>query len=347
MSREKLTVCLSFPVFHDERYVERLRGLPDVEPLILPIEPGSNWAGIDAGIPYPEPPPWAADFAEERRAVLARTQVLVALHSTENLLEAAPNLRWIQGIGAGMEQFARSGIGRDRVLVSNASGVSSGSMAEWVAGRLLQVWKGFREDDRLQREHEFERSAGRTFKGSTIGIVGLGNIGVAVSERLRPFGCRVLGVKRSARPGDVSEHADELYTPDRLLEMLPECDAVVVAAPATDQTQRLIDARALGAMKPGAVLVNVARGSLVDQDALVETLRGGSLGAAVLDVFEPEPLPADHPLWDLPDVYISAHSSVATDRYMDDVFELFFDNLTRFLEGRPLRNQVDLDALGF
>ena len=347
MARDELSVCLSFPVFHAERYVERLRALPGVEPRVLPIDPDTDWAGADAGVPYPEPPPWAAGVAEERRAVLAEAQVLVALHSTEDLLRAAPKLRWIQGIGAGMEQFARSGIGRDRVLVTNASGVSSGSMAEWVVGRLLQVWKGFREDDRRQRAHEFVRTPGRTFAGATVGIVGLGNIGVAVAERLRPFGCRVLGIKRSARPGDVSEHADALYPPGRLLEILPECDALVVAAPATEETRHLIDARALAALKPGAVLVNVARGSLVDQDALAETLRAGSLGAAVLDVFDPEPLPPGHPLWDLPGVYVSAHSSVATDRYMDDVFDLVFDNIERYLAGRPLRNRVDLEALGF
>jgi phosphoglycerate dehydrogenase-like enzyme len=271
----------------------------------------------------------------------------VALHSTEDLLGQMPELRWIQGIGAGMEQFARSGVSRDRVIVTNASGVSSGSMAEWTVGRLLQVWKGFRADDENQRAHAFRRTHGRTFAGSTIGIIGLGNIGVAVAQRVRALGCRVLGSKRSASPGAKSEHADALYGPGQLHEMLGECDAVVIAAPATDQNRHLIDAGALAAMKPDAVLVNVARGSLLDEQALADAMRRGALGAAVLDVFDPEPLPAESPLWDLPGVYISAHSSVATDRYMDDVFDLVFDNVKRYLDGQPLRNVVDAEALGF
>lgn len=130
-----------------------------------------------------------------------------------------------------MEQIARAGVGSDRVTVTNASGVSSGSMAEWVVGRRLQVWKDFRADDENQRAHDFRRTHGRTFAGSTVGIVGLGNIGVAVAQRVRALGCRVLGSKRSASAGATSEHADVLYGPGPLHEMLRECDAVVVAAP--------------------------------------------------------------------------------------------------------------------
>ena len=197
----------------------------------------------------------------------------------------------------------------------------------------------------LDREHRFERSYGRTFDGAVIGIVGLGSIGRAVAERVRPFGCRVLGLRRSHRPGQTSEHADALYGPGQLHEMLAQCDAVVVAAPATAETHHLIDAHALAAIPSHAVLVNVARGSLVDEAALAAAMERRQLGAAVLDVFDQEPLPAESPLWDLPGVYVSAHSSVSVDRYMDGVFELVLDNVTRFRAGEPLRNVVDLDAL--
>lgn len=347
MGAEPLVVCLGFPVFHDARYVERLRALDGVEPVILPVDPGGDWAGVAPGEPHPEPPDWARGQAEARRAALVRANVLVALHTPEGLLERAPDLRWIQGIGAGVEQFARAGATRERVVVTNASGVSAPSMAEWVVGRLLQVWKRFRETDEFQQRHEFTRSYGRTFAGSTIGIVGLGSIGCEVSRRVRAFGCRVLGLRRSARPGDTSEHADALYGPDQLHEMLGECDAVVVAAPATPETKHLIDAKALAAMPAHAVLVNVARGSLLDEAALAEAMRQKSIAAAVLDVFDPEPLAPESPLWDLPGVYISAHSSVSIDRYMDDVFDLVFDNIQRQLAGQPLRNVVDMETLGF
>jgi phosphoglycerate dehydrogenase-like enzyme len=347
LANDELVVCLGFPPFHEATYVERLRALPGVEPVILPIDPGGEWATVNQAEPVPEPPPWAVGVAAPRREALSRAHVLVAHHAPEDLLERAPRLRWVQGIGAGVEQFAKAGAKRGRVIVTNASGVGSSSMAEWVAGRLLQVWKRFREADAFQRAHEFERTYGRSLAGSTIGIVGLGSIGCAVSERLRTFRCRVLGIKRSAGPGAVSEHADALYRPDQLHAMLSACDAVVVAAPATPETRHLIDAAALAAMPPQSVLVNVARGSLVDETALAEALRSGHIAAAVLDVFDQEPLPPDSPLWDLPGVYISAHSSVSVDRYMDDVFELVYDNLERHLGGRPLRNVVDMEALGF
>lgn len=344
---EATVVCLGFPPFHEERFVERLRGVAGVEPVVLPIDPGGAWATVDQSEPIPEPPPWATAAASARQRALARAHVLVALHAPDRLPETAPALRWIQGIGAGVEQFAKAGARRDRVVVTNASGVSSPSMAEWVVGRLLQVWKRFREADAHQREHAFVRTYGRSFAGSTIGIVGLGAIGCAVADRVRALGCTVLATRRSAKPGDTSPHADELHPAHRLHEMLARCDAVVIAAPATPETHHLIDAAALAALRPDAVLVNVARGSLLDEEALAETLRAGRLAAAVLDVFDPEPLRAESPLWDLPGVYVSAHSSVSVDRYMDDVFDLFLDNLERYRSGAPLRNRVDMEALGF
>jgi phosphoglycerate dehydrogenase-like enzyme len=347
VSTEKLVVCLGFPAFHEERFVERLRALPGVEPLILPIDEGGEWLTVEPQRPWPEPPPWAASVAEARRAALARAHVLVALHAPENLSQYAPELRWIQGIGAGMEQFAKCGVDSARVVVTNASGISSGSMAEWVVGRLLQVWKRFRDADAYQEQHEFVRTYGRTFAGSTIGIIGLGAIGCAVSQRVRAFGCRVLGMKRSAAPGASSEHADALYRPEQLHEMLGQCDAVIVSAPATPDTHHIIDAKALAAMRPDAVLVNVARGSLVDEAALAEAMSEKRIAAAVLDVFDHEPLPSESPFWDLPGVYVSAHSSVSVDRYMDDSFDLFYDNLERYVASKPLRNVLDAGAMGF
>jgi phosphoglycerate dehydrogenase-like enzyme len=279
--------------------------------------------------------------------VLERAEVLVALHTPDRLTERAPHLRWIQGAGAGVEQFSTAGIDQSRVVLTNCTGVSAGSMAEWVIGRLLQVWKRFREADEFQRAHRFERSYGRTFAGSTIGLVGLGGIGQAVAARARALGCRTLGLKRSARPGDTSEHVDVLFPTEALHEMLAQCDAVVIAAPATTETHHLIDAAALASMPRDAVLVNVARGTLVDEVELARVMREDPLAAAVLDVFDPEPLDPESPLWDLPGVYVSAHSSVSVDRYMDDVFDLFVENLGRYLAGETLRNVVDMKALGF
>ncbi len=345
---ETCVVCLGVPAFHEERFLARMRALPGVQPDPLPIDPGAEWATVPPAEPFPEPPPWALGVESERAACYARADVFVSLHTPDRLVERAPRLKWVQGIGAGVEQFGKAGLGpRHPVILTNASGTSSNSMAEWVIGRLLQVWKRFRETDQHQTDHVFERTYGRTFAGSTIGIVGLGNIGVATAARARALGCHTLGLKRSATKGDSSEDVDGLFGPADLHEMLGLCDAVVVAAPDTPDTFHIIDDKALQAMRDDAVLVNVARGPLVDEAAVADAIRSNQIGAAVLDVFDPEPLEPKSPLWDLPGVYISAHSSVSVDRYMDDVFDLFIDNLERYLAGETLRNVVDMKALGF
>jgi len=344
---EPIRVALGFPPFHAEPYVERVAVLEGVEVEILPIDPGADWASPSAEHPYAEPPPWAESVAAEREAILARCEVLTSLHTPDRLFERAPNLKWIHACGAGVEQWGGAQIAGDRTTLTNCRGVSAGSMSEWVIGRLLQVWKRFREADDYQQAHRFERSYGRTFMGSTIAIVGLGGIGEAVATRARALGCRTLGLRRSARPGDTSEFVDELFGNDGLHDMLAQADAVIVAAPATAETHHLIDAAALAAMPRHAVLVNVARGTLVDQKELARVMAEDPLAAAVLDVFDPEPLEPDSPLWDLPNVYVSAHSSVSVDRYMDDVFDLFIENLERYRDGQALRNTVDMQALGF
>jgi phosphoglycerate dehydrogenase-like enzyme len=346
-SGDPIRVCLGFPPFAQPNFLERLANLDGVEAKVLPIDAGADWGVEPAGVPYPEPPPWGTSVAAEREAILAESHVLVTLHTPDRLFERAPHLEWIQGAGAGVEQFATAGVNQERVALTNCSGVSAGSMSEWVLGRLLQVWKRFRETDAFQDKRLFERSYGRTFAGSTIGIIGLGGIGKAVASRARALGCRTIGLKRSARPGDRSEDVDELFSTDRLHELLAQSDAVVIAAPATAETYHLIDAKALAAMPRHAVLVNVARGSLVDEKELIRVMQEEPLAAAVLDVFDPEPLDPSSPLWELPNVYISAHSSVAVDRYMDDVFELFFSNLENFIAGRGLVNVIDMKSLGF
>jgi len=343
---DHIVICIGVPAYLTPVHVERLAKLdPRVEVVGLPVDPGADWAGVSPGEPHDEPPPWARTVADERRVALARAHVLLALHVSKDLMRLAPHLRWVQGMGAGVEQFAKAGVERARVVVTNASGVSAGSMAEWVIGRLLQIWKRFREADQHQRAHAFVRTYGRTVAGSTLGIVGMGSIGSAVAERARALGLRVLGLRRSAAADPAPAH--ELFGPERLHELLARSDAVVVAAPETPETRHLIDAAAFAAMRPGAVLVNVARGALVDEAALAEALASGRLGAAALDVFEREPLPPESPLWELPNLYVSAHSSVSVDRYLDDVFDLFVDNVARFVAGEPLRNRVDMAALGF
>ena len=349
MNEGPIVVALGYPALLADRFVDRVRAISDrIEVVGLPVDPDSEWVTVPPDQPHAEPPPWAIGQAEVRREALARAEVLIQLHTPRDLMTLAPRLRWLQGVGAGVDQFAAAGVRRDRVVVTNASGVSAGSMAEFVIGRLLQIWKRFPEAWAYQTKHEYVRTYGRTFAGSVVGIVGLGSIGFAVAERARALGARVLGQKRNvAQPGAAGALVEQLYGPDQLEEMLARCDAVVVSAPATPETASLIDASAFAAMKKGCVLVNVARGSLVDEAALVAAMGSGQVAAAALDVFATEPLPSSSPLWDLPGVLISAHSSVSVDRYIDDVFDLFEENLTRYVAGDPLRNRVDMASLGF
>jgi phosphoglycerate dehydrogenase-like enzyme len=319
---EPLVVCVTFPPDADVAYL-----LPQVRDLARPVEVLT--LGEDEPVDGPATPD-----------AVARAEVLVAFGLPADIADRVPRLRWIQAIGSGVDHFPLAELDRRGILVTNAAGVAATGIAEFVMARVLQVWKDLRNMDRMQAEHRWEQTFGRSLYGRTIGIIGLGAIGCEVAVRARAFGMRVIGIRRRAAPGDTSPYADELYGPDALPEVLGRSDIVVLAAPATDETADLIDRKALAATKPGAVLCNIARGALVDEAALVEALRAGSLGAAILDVVKTEPLPPDDPLWTAPGVYLSPHSAVSVDGYVERILDLLADNVARYVQGRPLRNLV-------
>jgi phosphoglycerate dehydrogenase-like enzyme len=320
---EPLVVCVGFPPDADVTGLRsRLTGLP--RPVqVLTVGHGEH---LDGTAPC---------------AALAGAEVLVTLQVPGDILDRAPRLRWIQAVGSGVERFPLGELHRHGVLITNAAGVGAIAIAEFVLARILEVWKDLRELNRLQTERRWEPAFGRTLHGSTIGIVGLGAIGREVATRARAFGMRVIASRRRATPGMASEYADELLGPDRLHDLLARSDIVVLAAPATGETVDLIDRRALAAMKPGAVLCNVSRGELVDESALVEALHARALRAAILDVVRTEPLPAQHPLWSTPGLYLSPHSAVSADGYIDRVLDLLADNLARYVHSQPLHNLVE------
>lgn len=345
---EPVVVCLGFPGLQRPEHVEALRSVDSrIETVLLPIDDGANWLASSPSEPHEEPPPWASSHGPERREALARAEVLLSLHAPRDLMRLAPRLRWIHAVGAGVDAWVAARVSSSQAFVTNSSGLGARSIAEFVIGRLLQIWKNFRGLDEAQRAHEWRGTPGRTFAGTTLGIVGLGAIGREVAVRARAFGVRVLGSRRRFEPGMTSDAVDQLFGMDDLHELLGLCDVVVVAAPHTPETEGLIDGAALAAMRPGAVLVNVARGPLVDEAALLDAMRSGHLGAAVLDVFREEPLPPESPFWDLPNTFVSPHGAVAPDRYLEDLFELFLSNVGRYVRGEVLRNRVDMDALGF
>ena len=248
--------------------------------------------------------------------------------------------------GAG-EVAKKAGLVETDVVVTTASGVYSGPLAEFVLMAMLQHAKNLERLRRDKAEKAWRQTHTESIEAKTLCIVGMGNIGRAIAERARPFGTRVVGVKRAVREEDPAwDYADELYPTDRLREALGEADYVAVTLPGTPQTRHLVDAGAIGAMKPGAYFANVGRGTVVDEGALVEALEGGHLSGAALDVFEVEPLPEESPLWEMENVIVSPHAtdmvpSLINERQTD----LFCENLRRYLDGQPLLNVLDKELL--
>jgi len=283
----------------------------------------------------------APDLTGEQAEALARVEVALAQDLPFDLGKVAPRLRWVQGVGAGVSQLLSAGLDQAGIALTSAAGTNAVSISEFVMARLLQVWKRLPEIDALQRAHRWEPTYGTQLAGLTLGVVGLGAIGRQVARRARAFDMSVLGCRRTARRGDVDPDVDRLYDPADLRELLSSCDAVVAAVPETPDTVGLFGPSEFAAMRPGSVFVNVGRGSAVAETALLDALSSGHLGAAAIDVVPIEPLRADSPLWEAPNLYVSPHSATSPDRFWDNLYELFRENLRRYLNGEALINQID------
>jgi phosphoglycerate dehydrogenase-like enzyme len=267
-----------------------------------------------------------------------------------DLVRRAPNLEWVQArnAGAGEQLGAALEIARDevaRVTVTTSSGVHAGPLAEFAILGMLYFAK---EVPRLltdQRNRHWP--AGQTpvgeLRGRTLLLVGVGAIGTETARLASAFGMHVIAVKRSLEGG--LPHVDELHPVSELRALVGRADAIVVTLPATGATRGLLDAETLAAVKPGAVLVNVGRGAVIDEDALIERLRDGTLGGAALDVFAEEPLPGDSPLWGLDNVLVSPHGVALVDAEEPRIVDLFIENLRRHRAGEPLRNALDPEVL--
>lgn len=262
----------------------------------------------------------------------------------DHVVGRSPNLAWIHSYSAGVERVATPLVRERGLLVTNGRGVFSRPIAEYLVMMLLAVQRRLPQLLELQRERTWQPLPGRELAGVTVGIVGFGSIGAEVARLLQPFGTAIIATRRHPERG-AGEHPNvEILGFDQLDELLRRSDAVFVTAPLTAETAGLIGAHELQEMKEGAWLYNIARGRLVDEIALRRALEAGWIGGAVLDVFTEEPLPADSPLYDAPNVVITPHTSWASDRVLDRSLDLFVDNLGRFVSGEPLRNLVDLEA---
>ena len=343
----KVNAVVMYPLAMDESELDDLhRRFPEVRfHHVAYFEPHSLRDAKAKGRVTEELLATAPPLTEREKETIAAADVLMALDLPHGIWDWNGRLRWVQAIGAGIGQLEPAKFKAKGIVLTNAAGVASTPIAEFVIGRLLEVWKDIRVLERQQKEHNWQMHQGLLVKGKTVGIVGLGAIGRDVARRAKAFETTVLGNRRSAQTGDTDPDVDELFGPDGLDEMLVRCDAVVLSAPQTPETIDLFDAKRLGRLKPGVVLVNVGRGTIIDEAALVAALESGQVGAAVLDVTREEPLPADSPLWNAPNMYLSPHCSTAREGYNEALMELFCDNLDRFLADEPLRNVVDPDRV--
>ncbi|MEU5842918.1 D-isomer specific 2-hydroxyacid dehydrogenase family protein [Rhodococcus sp. NPDC047139] len=273
---------------------------------------------------------------------LDEADALVWDGSAEEFPALPDRVRWVQLTYAGIEPFFRAGLIDDRRVWANASGVYADNVAEYAVGALLVGLRQFHASIAAKRwSKDLLDPRVRTLHGSTVAIVGCGGIGRAMIPRLRAFGADVVAVNRSGRP---VEGAKVTLPADRTAEVWSLADHFVVAAPATAETDRLVDAAALGAMPETAWLVNVARGNLVDTDALVEALRNGVIAGAVLDVTDPEPLPEGHPLWDLDNAVITPHIANTRSRLTETFAPTLEENVRRFAAGEEPIARVDPNA---
>ena len=271
----------------------------------------------------------------------------------DRLLVRAPRLAWVHSATSGVERALTPAARERGLIVTNARGVFSRPIAEYVLMMILAVSRRLPQLLELQRERTWQPLEGTELRDVTVGIVGLGSIGRAVGALATAFGCRVVAVRRrpdedaAVATGDGDEPSvgelmlDRVGGPETLPELLGESDFIVLAAPLTPQTEDMIDADALAMVKPGAWLINVARGRLVDERALLRALRDGHLGGAILDTFRDEPLPPMSSFYDLPNVIVTPHTAWSSGRVLDRSVELFCDNLRRFSKGEPLLNVVD------
>lgn len=330
----------------EPEYVERIRATDGVRVVYEPsLLPAPRYACDHVGHPLRR---FAADEARWRQH-LAWAEVMFDFDYTNlrGLAGLIPNVRWIQATSTGIGQtLLRSGLIDAPIVFTTARGIHARPLAEFALLAMLWFAKdGFRMV-RDQVAHRWQRYCGRTLRGATAAVIGMGTIGREVARCCRFMGMRVLATRRRAETvDDLQGLVDRLVPVSALTTILPEADFVVLAVPHTPQTERLIGARELRAVKPGAVLINLARGAVVDEPAMIEALRDGRLGGAALDVLVAEPPAADNPLWDLPTVLLSPHSASTVAGENAALADLFCENLRRYRRGEPLLNVFDRDRL--
>lgn len=344
MNEARLTIFITSPL--EAEHVARIRAVAPnrveviAEPDLWPAQRYvADHKGIDGFVRTTE------QEARWRRH-LARADVLWDLPADGKAgMSLAPNVKWVQTTSSGVGQMVKNyGLQHSDLLITTARGVHAGPLAEFVFTALLAHIKDLNRLRDEQRLHRWERYCGDELAGKTLAVIGAGQVGGRVAAIGRAFGMRVsASVRHATSERAMAMGADAIYPPDRLHAMLAEADAIVLIAPHTPETENMIDARAFAVMKTGVAFINIGRGQTVDEPALIAALRSGKVGFAGLDVCAIEPLPANSPLWDMPNVLISPHSASTVGRENERIVDIFCHNLVHYLDGRrdAMRNVLD------
>lgn len=286
--------------------------------------------------------------ADELSAHLSDVEILCSYFIPSDWRTQAPKLRWLQFPGAGVDSLATTGLlnANSGVIVTTAAGIHAETISEYVFGSMLMFNWNWPQMVRLQDNHVWARSAtwyhlgGRELAGQTLGIIGLGHIGRRIAQLAHAFGMHVLGMRRSLS-GEQEPDVDQPFLPEQLHELLSLCDYVVISVPLTRETEKLIGEDELRIMRSNAYLVNIARGRVIDEQALIQALREGWIAGAGLDVTDEEPLPSESPLYSMPNVILTPHISGNSAHYDTRLASLFADNLKRYRSGQQLQNQYE------
>ena len=338
---EPLVVLIACPL--EPEHVERIRALdPRIKLLFEPdLLPRPRFVADHTGPPTKRTPEQEARFLE----LLGQAEVLFDFDRAHlrDLPAVAPRVRWVQSTSSGIGQMVkRVGLDKTGIVITTSSGVHARPLADFCLMAMLMFAKDYVRMEREKKAKHWERYCGEELTGKTLAIVGLGRVGQEVARHGKRMDMRVVGMRRSDTP---VEGIDGMFDRDQLRDVLGETDFLVLAAPHTPETEGMIGADEIAAMKRGAVLINIGRGQLVDEPAMIRALEEGHLAGAALDVFSAEPPPADSPLWDMPNVIISPHSASTVRQENARITEIFCDNLERYLSGMPLRNVLDTEKL--
>ena len=278
---------------------------------------------------------------EKLDAILAEADVIYGLIPPRDLLARAPRLKWIQVTSAGVDRHRDTELWRSRITLTNVSGIHATPIGEFILQFMLMFAKGAPRGFQMKQKREWQRYPSTVLRGKTLGIIGLGHIGREAARLAKAFGMKVIATRRSAKKAGTARHVDRLLPAGEMPSLLKESDFVAVCTPFTPETRHLIGEKELKMMKPTAYIINIARGGIIDEAALVKALDEKRIAGAGLDVTEREPLPTESRLWDFPNVILSPHVSGGQEDYMTRATELFCDNLRRYLAGKKLRNVID------